>query len=229
MRTLLPVIAILMLGLGCTRSEVLNPTAPFRSDRNAQVRVVLADLEREPDIITEQYQPFFAAMARTMRKEFPRLGVFATVTHQRDLGPDRARERTLYIVYRVTDFSDVVSSNAGQTVNFVFCCLILIPCVWHGAIKVAYETISMSAELRVYDVTGKAPTQVADPRSGARSYVFDTSGKRPILSREYDLRAEAGIGYNSGESAIAFSREFAGELAHQLMAGSARDLESIAR
>lgn len=189
---------------GCVGSVLDQPTTLQSQPQMAAHRTVLADLEREPDIITENYQPFFAAMARSLREEFQRTNLFGVVSRQRDLGPNPAMDPTVYTVYRIIDFSVVRDGNLAVR-----------------------ETVRITFELRVFNVAGRTPVQVTDPRSGSLAYMFDTVGLDPMLTLTHNTSLLAHLGHSNPEDSVAFSREMAADLVRQMLNLTTPDIARV--
>lgn len=224
MKHLTLILALGMACAGCVASSVTNPTSLPRYAGKRQSALVLADLEREPDVVPEIYASFVAAMARTLREEFSQMGRYEEVVLQRDLVEKPADPGTLYALYRITDFSDALQQNIGPAINAAFFWLV-VPIFWHFAIPRAEETVRISAELRIFDISGMKPAEIIDPRTGSRAYSYHTVQLTPLLTQEYEISSVASLGYINAEEKIAFSREFAADLTHKLLAESVEALE----
>ncbi len=223
-----PALVFLSMLPACAGSRIVAPATLSPAPTHYAQRVVVADFEREPDILPANWTTFFGAMARSLREEFQAANMFTSVTQARDLGLEQVAEGTLYATTRLTDFTVVTKVSTGQRVNLMLCMLTLVPCFWHGQLPVANQTITTQLEVAVFDVSGMTPQQVIDPRSGARMMSFDTAGMTPLVRHEYDPMLKVKVGYErEPEDVIAFTRRVAKDVVIQILNHDVEHFASI--
>ena len=212
----------------CYHSKVYNPTTVPQTQAAAP-RIILGDLQRDRDIITEEHEPFFAGIRRAMNSEFPRTGIASVVLPEREARTVDGGSRTFLVRYRATDFSAITNPNGGMLAMVAACSLLLIPCAFVGLPPTARETVQTTWEVRVYDVTGQTPNEVRDQDSNELVPVWDTAHTSPLLRRTYEITARAGLGRMKPAEQLRFSREFAAEVARALIAESLDDISTAIR
>lgn len=218
-------LAGLLFASGCYSSQIYDPVTLPRRAEPAAPQIVIGDLQRDRDIITEQYEPFFAAIRRGMNNRFEQTGLARQAVLERDSLAIAAGTRRFLVRYRALDFSDATQGNVGKGVALGFCAMGLIPlCPFLGLMPQARERVAMTWEMRVFEVTGTTPTSVRDQDSNETLVSWDTSRLLPLVHREYDIALRAGHGRMNPEEALEFSREMAEEMAVRLLAASANDV-----
>lgn len=224
------VVAGLLFLSGCFSSRVYDPVTLAARSEPAAPQIVIGDLQRDRDIITEQFEPFFAAIRRGMNARFEETGLAGQAVLERDSLAIASGSRIFLVRYRALDFADTARPNGGRFAAVFFCALGVLPvCPIIGLTPFARERVAMTWEMRVFDVTGTTPTSVRDQESNEILVSWDTSALLPLVRREYDVEVRAAHGRMNPEETLEFAREVADEMAKRLLAASSDDVDRAIR
>jgi len=215
--------AALFTTTGCYTSTIYGRTDTLTATQRLASPLIVGSLARDPDIITEDYEPFFAAVRRGMNSELPRAGL-GDIIEERDAATVQLGSRAFLVRYRARDFRDRVDANGGKMGALIACSILFVPCFFVGLPPTSYETVDMSWEMRLYDVTNIEPTRRRAPDADEMTIAYDTSSQIPIARGSYDIKIEAALGSMNSQEATDFARELASEMARRLINASAPDV-----
>jgi hypothetical protein len=214
-------------GVGCVGSILTTPAPLVEAKTPKPIHVIVADLEREPDIITEDYQPFFAGMARALRAEVNKSNLFSKVTQQRDISGKKTGKDTFFVVYRITNFAAASETRGAYWANFFFAGLLVIPWLWHGLIRMVASTIVIEGEMHIYNASDVEPMEYVDPRNGSASLSFNRQKLERVGRRDFRVQSEAHIGYDDATEQLNFNAEWSADLIRKLLLETKSTLLSI--
>ncbi|NOY91429.1 MAG: hypothetical protein GXP55_09485 [Deltaproteobacteria bacterium] len=209
---------------GCYTSKIYRTTSLVPSARNSGGDLVMADLTRNNDILTEDFEPFFAAVQRGVQSNLPRMNVARRVLEERDsASPPRG---TRHVVrFRAIDFADVRELNRGRAAALIMCAsIVLFPACFFIRGPVTKEYVTMQWQMRIYDVTDLQPTPVRSQQDDEMVMSYDTSMLAPVKIGRYEIRVEAGLAPMDPSETVEFAREMADEMARGLLAAAAHDI-----
>lgn len=218
------IVMLAMVTTGCVGAAVYHPTPSPQFEKPILTRIVMADATYDKNVIPDANKPFFAAIERGLREEMKKTNLMSDLVFERDMPPKGygVKGGRVYLVrYRATDFKESLKQNPLPIILAV----LVVTAPFAGLIHPVDDTIWMTFEMKIYDVTNAPLVKIKDTTSEEYLNVYNTSELSPIRRQSYDLKVEGGAGYAKGEEIIAWSREMAADLARQLIRNSAQAVQ----
>jgi hypothetical protein len=218
-----------MLTTGCVGPTIYGATPRPQFEKPILKRIVLADATYDKNVIPDVNKPFFAAIERGLRDEMSKTNLTSDLVYEREMptkGYGVKNGRVYLVRYRATDFKEAVETNILPLVLIVL--VVTSPLV--GLVHPTDDTIWMTFEMKIYDVTDAPTVKIKDTTSEEYLNVYNTSELSPIYRESYNLNVHGSAGYAKGVEITNWSRDMAADLARQLIQKSARAVqETVAR
>jgi hypothetical protein len=228
MKKLAAVLSLSSVVSACAGMEMTPQTPLKATNQTSKATLVVGEITRPRDLVTNAGNPFYAAMQRVMPQELEQAHVAQTVVSERDLNAAGVKGPAYVVRYRVIEDQVTIASTGGLCVGLLtgFGVLTIVPLAFLGMCT-AKADHNMSVEARVFQADDAAVTRVQDSSSNEMVNVVDTSAMTPLLRREYkvSIHVENGVFHHpQGAEQAEMVNDEAREAVRQVLASSIEDL-----